>query len=345
MSKASPSSIGLSIAAVTVALAVGLYAASRHDFRGERGSGLPPAFRYDRGDAGKIDPSRLLYRQTGAVPLSFQQARGVAVGPGDHIHVVGDRSLVVFTPAGAPVRQMALADEPQAVAVSVEEQTFPGRVYVALKTRLEVFDADGRKVASGDQPGPKAVLTSVAVGEQDVVAADAGQRVVHRFDPSGRLLGRIAGRDPRQQDTGLIIPSPHCDVAFGADGLVRVVNPGKHRIEAYTLDGHRETMWGRAGLDLEGFCGCCNPVAFTLLPDGRVVTAEKSIARVKVYSPEGKLLGAVVGPDVLTPRSSGGEEAAEGQPPVLDVAADSRGRVLVLDPWTNQVRIFEAKEP
>lgn len=346
MAKVSSVSVALGMTAVAVALAVGGYAASRYDIRGTRGSGLPPAFRYDRGDAASIDPARVLYRQTAALPVPFRKARGVTVGPGDRIHVVGDRALAVLDSAGAKGWQVALEDEPQAVAVAGAEHAFPGRIYVALKTRVEVLAADGGKVASWADLGPKALLTSVAVGEHDVVAADAGQRVIHRYDATGRLLGRIAARDPNQEDSGLILPSPHCDVAFAADGLVRVANTGKHRIEGYTLDGHRETAWGRPGLALEGFCGCCNPIAFALLPDGRVVTVEKGVARVKVYTAEGKFLGVVAGPDTLKPRGARVDAAvAEDRQPIFDVAADSRGRVLVLDPLAGQIRIFETKEP
>jgi hypothetical protein len=329
-----PRPVFLSAAAVVLAVAVGVCAVLRYDLGGERGSGLPVAFRYDRGALGKTDPSRVLYRPAGEIAVPLREARAVAVGPADRIVVTGDRALVVFEPGGAKVREVALTEEPRAVAVGHEGHAFPGRTYVALKTRVEVRDPEDRRVATWDDLGPNALLTSVAVAERDVLVADAGQRVVHRYDPAGRLLEHIGGRDQAKDQGGFIIPSPCFDVAVSSDGLVRVANPGKHRIEGYTFDGHFEVSWGRPGESLESFCGCCNPANFALLRDGRFVTAEKGILRVKVYSSEGQFLGVV----------AGAETWPEDQPPVLDVAADGRGRVLVLDPRAAKVRIYEAKE-
>ena len=191
---------------------------------------------------------------------------------------------------------------------------------------------------------PKAMLTSIAVAEKDVLVADAGNRIVLRYDAAGKLLGQIGKRDPAKHIPGFVIPSPCFDVAMAADGLVRVVNPGAHRIEAYTLDGDLEAFWGSSGKGIEGFCGCCNPTNIALLPDGRFVTSEKGIPRVKVYRADSKFDAVVAGPDTLAPTETILEETRpDHKLPVFDVAADSRGRVLVLDPLAVKVRIFEAK--
>ena len=83
------------------------------------------------------------------------------------------------------------------------------------------------------------------------------------------------------------------------DGLLRVVNPGMHRIEAYTPDGDLESFWGRRVDGIEGFCGCCNPANIAILPDGRIVTAEKGIPRVKVYHGRGQFVAWWPGPEML----------------------------------------------
>jgi hypothetical protein len=175
-----------------------------------------------------------------------------------------------------------------------------------------------------------------------VFVADAGNRIVLRYDPAGKLLGKIGKRDPGRHILGFVIPSPHFDLALTADGLLRVVNPGAHRIEAYTLDGDLEVFWGKHGEGIEGFCGCCNPANLAILPDGRFVTSEKGIPRVKIYAADGKFVGVVAGPETLAPTETILEETRpDHKLPVFDVAADSRGRVLVLDPLAMKVRIFE----
>ncbi|MHC4950479.1 MAG: hypothetical protein ACYTEU_05760, partial [Planctomycetota bacterium] len=113
----------------------------------------------------------------------------------------------------------------------------------------------------------------------------------------------------------------------------------------YTIDGDREWFWGRSGVDIEGFSGCCNPVALAILPGGGFVTAEKGLVRVKVYDADGEFVGVVAGPDQLgwiaplrvckTPE----ECKSKG----FDVAVDSAGRIYVLDTLRNVVRVFEKK--
>jgi hypothetical protein len=56
------------------------------------------------------------------------------------------------------------------------------------------------------------------------------------------------------------VPSACLDVEIAPDGLLRVNNPGRHRVETYTFDGDLELFWGRPSAAIDGFCGCCNPV-------------------------------------------------------------------------------------
>jgi hypothetical protein len=157
-------------------------------------------------------------------------------------------------------------------------------------------------------------------------------------------LGRIGQKDESRNIRGFIIPSPYFDVAVAPDGLLRVVNPGEHKIEAYTFDGHLEVSWGQRGLDVPAFCGCCNPAAMAILPDGRFVTGEKGIPRVKIYGPEGKFECVVVGPDILAPNFSATTETRDDlRLHPVDLAVDGKSRILVLDPNAGKLRIFEAK--
>jgi len=213
-----------------------------------------------------------------------------------------------------------------------------------MKSRVEVFDAEGKRSAVWADLGPKAILTSLAAADADVLVADAGNRIVYRYDGSGKLVGRIGAKDPARNLRGFVIPSPCFDVAISSDGLVRVANPGTHRIEGYTLDGHLEVSWGTPSASIEGFCGCCNPANFAILPDGHFVTAEKGIPRVKIYGYDGKFVCVVAGPEILAPGETIVEETRpDVRLPVIDVAADSQGRVLVLDPGKGKVRVFELK--
>src|SRR5262249_4676088 len=132
-------------------------------------------------------------------------------------------------------------------------------------------------------PGGRAWLTGLTTSAKDVFVADAGNRVIWRCDHSGKVLARIGEKNKERNIPGFIVPSPYFDLEMHPDGLLRVANPGRHRVEAYTVDGDLELAWGVASTAIDGFCGCCNPINIALLPDGRIVTCEKGLPRVKVY--------------------------------------------------------------
>ena len=307
---------------------------------------LPDAFRYDPGEVKRIDPALIKYRQTAAIPVTFHEARAVAVGPEDRVYVAGDRAIAVFDAKGGKRAEFALPDEPRCLAVAGATHASPGRIYVGMKNHVEVLDAAGKRLAAWEDLGAKANLTSIAVGPQDVFVADAGNRIVYRYDPAGKRLAEIGKRDPAKDTLGFIIPSPHFDLALTADARLRVANPGRHRIEGYSADGTLEGYWGESGTQTDRFCGCCNPASFAILPDGRFVTAEKGLPRVKVYREDGAFDCVVAGPETFATTATILEETRdELRLPVLDVAADAQGRVLVLDPAAGKVRVFEPKPP
>ena len=143
-----------------------------------------------------------------------------------------------------------------------------------------------------------------------------------------------------------MVPSPYLDIAIAPDGLLRVVNPGRHHIEAYTFDGDLEFWWGEFSTGVEGFCGCCNPVNFDILEDESFVTCEKGLIRVKIYDVDGGFVGVVAGPEQLIPGgASRVSEYGPGSQIAFDVAAGSKGRILVLDTIKNIVRTFTKIKP
>jgi hypothetical protein len=102
-------------------------------------------------------------------------------------------------------------------------------------------------------------------------------------------------------------------------------------VSFWTLDGAPIRHFGKFGLmNPEDFVGCCNPVNLAFTSDGRIVTAEKVIPRVKVFDSAGKLLG-LIGPEHFDPRCTH-----------LYLAVDSKGRILVADPVRLEMKVFSA---
>jgi hypothetical protein len=86
-------------------------------------------------------------------------------------------------------------------------------------------------------------------------------------------------------------------------------------------------------MEIDGFCGCCNPSHFTIMADGSFITSEKGIARVKIYNRIGEMTSVVAAPENFNEGTVG-----------LDLAVDSQQHIYVLDRKRNQVRIFIRKD-
>ena len=326
-------------AGMLAAAGVSLAAANRLA-RGTAAAQDANPFAYDLDRVSKTDPKLIRYERVAKFAAANPEPRRLALGPEDRLYLAGKQGITVLDLTGARLDEIALSGPARCVAVAAD-----GTLYAGLRDHLEVFDRKGQHLATWESPGKKVWFTGLAAGEQEIFAADAGNRVVLRYDKTGKVTGRIGEKNKERNVPGLIVPSPYLDVALGRDGLLRVNNPGRHCIEVYTADGELELSWGKPSAAIEGFCGCCNPIAVELLPDGRYITCEKGLPRVKVYSAEGQFDCVVAGPEAFPENAKTGalSDKGDGMLGGLDAAVDSQGRICVLDVVTAMVSVMKAK--
>jgi hypothetical protein len=323
---------------VGLAVVVAMFAIIRLDVFGDKGSGLSEDFTYNISELAKVDPNLILYEESAkSIETGLAESHSIAVDSKGSIYVAGDRAIRIFSQDGDLQRLIDLAGAPRCLAVATD-----GMMYIGLKDHVDVYDAQGQRQSNWDSLGADAILTSIAVTKDNVFVADAGNRVVIRYDKSGNLIKKIGQKDEDRNIPGFVVPSAYFDLAVSGDGLLRVVNPGRLRLDAYTFDGDFEFAWGRPSVEIDGFCGCCNPVNIAVLPEGGFVTCEKGLVRVKLYDSEGRFVGVVASPGQLV---EGGElEICEFpeqcQAGGFDIAVDSSGRVFVLDTLKNMIRTF-----
>ncbi len=293
---------------------------------------------YDLDRLSKIDPSLIQYKQyTKPIGTGFSGSRAIALDSKGSIYIAGDRAMRVFNQGGDLLKEITLEGTPRSLFLTEEDS-----LYIAMSDHVKVFDKQFKQTANWKSLGPRTVLTSIAVSKDHVFVADAGNRVVIHYDAEGRILNYIGKKDNDRNIPGFVVPSPYFDLVVAPDGLLRVANPGRHRIEAYTFDGDFEFAWGKPTARIEGFCGCCNPVNFAMLPDESFVTCEKGLLRVKIYDQDGAFKAVV----------AGHEQLAEGRTcrvctsPAkcgtggFDLTTDQKGRIFVLDTVKNLVRTF-----
>jgi hypothetical protein len=343
---------------IGIVIVIAVVAVIRLDTTGEKGSGLGTDFEYNLEQLGKIDPNLILFEESAKpIDTGFETTHAISIDSKGSIYVAGDNAVRVFNDGGKLLNTMELSEAPMALTFeTIASEDSAGenlKIYVAMKDHVEIYNGDGKSLSAWKSLGDKAILTSIAVSKNNVFVADAGNRIVWRYDTDGNIINRIGEKNADRNIPGFVIPSPYFDLAVGRDGLLRVVNPGIHHIEAYTFEGDLEFSWGEFSTGVKGFCGCCNPVNFAILrgpdpagADDSFVTCEKGLTRVKIYDPEGSFVGVVAGPEQLV---EGGEVETCDTPEQcqlggFDVAVDSAGRVFVLDTIKNIVRIFSRIE-
>ena len=346
--------IGVVIGVVCI---VGAIAVLRFDATGEKGSGLGSDFEYSIEELSKIDPTLIIYEESlSPIDTGFSITHAVAVDETGAIYAAGDKAIRVFNDTGTKLDEIELNGEPRCLAIANEKSQEGDEdiktIYIGMEDHVEIY-REGKLFKTWQSLGDKAVLTSIAISDEDVFVADAGNRVVIRFDKEGNIINKIGEKDESRNISGFVVPSPYFDLAIARDGLLRAVNPGRQKIETYTFAGDLEFSWGVPSNKVEGFCGCCNPVSIAILfgddssgDEDKFITSEKGLTRIKVYDDEGNFVGVVAGPEQLV---EGGKVEVCDSPEEchlggFDVAIDSTGRVIVLDTIKNIVRIFSKIE-
>lgn len=147
------------------------------------------------------------YEQTGEFAVPLEAVTSLAV-VGDRTYVGGDQRILVLDPDGGFLSQIALDDTPRCIAVGAEDHAFPGRVYVGFTDHVAVFDPEGEQVYDWNVPNERTALTAIAVEMDTISVLDAARKVIYRYSPEGRLLGRSDERPdvPDADDTSLALP-------------------------------------------------------------------------------------------------------------------------------------------
>ncbi len=313
---------------------------SESSSRGAGGSSSANSFAYDIERLAITDPKLVKYEQIRKFSGLRAEPRRIAIGPQDRVYIATKNGVDILDGQGSKLGEVALTSPARCLAVAED-----GTLYVGLRTHIEVLNAKGQSVSTWEPPTRKTWFTGLSVGANDLFAADSANRVVLRYDRSGKLLGRIGEKNQPHNIPGLIVPSPYLDVKLGRDDLLRVNNPGRHCVEVFTPNGDLEFSWGKPSASISGFCGCCNPIGLALLPDGRCITCEKGLPRVKVYSTERALECVVAGPELFRDDSQPGSVSDRPDETVggLDAAVDSQGQVYILDLVAGNVRVMRAK--
>jgi len=268
-----------------------------------------------------VDPKLIAYRDTARFPAGVTGPRAIAVDSTGHTFVTGYNVIRIFGDAGA--RDITLTDTPNCLTVH------DSSIYLGFKDRVETYDLAGKRTETWPTLPAGSLITGIAAGASDIYLADSGRRLVVHTDRFGKILNEIGKPDPSRDIPGILLPSPHLNVALAPDGTIWLNNAGRHRMENYSPDGTLERFWGAYGMNVDSFIGCCNPSDFALLSDGSFVTAEKGVFRVKHYLPDGRFDSFVASPTAFAREITG-----------LKIASAPDGHIVILDRGDATLHVF-----
>jgi hypothetical protein len=289
--------------------------------RPDRRSGNPYAL--DVNQYKKVDEALISHKETLNFSLGNFNASGIFYH-NDSLFIVGESSLTVVTVDGNSAGLHEILPNPTSLVVDDDY------LYIGYQHYVAKYDHSGLLIDRWKELDERSVITSLAIKEDRLYVADAGNRKVVIFDNAGEILGEFEGKAETEAGHGFIVPSANFDLVVNSYGELWVVNPGKHALENYTDNGQMRGFWESASIDIDGFLGCCNPARIAVQEDGSFITSEKGMVRIKIHDQSGKLLSVVAPPSLFK---------EEGKAP--DVCVDKEGNIYALDFDRNMVRIFE----
>lgn len=156
------------------------------------------------------------------------------------------------------------------------------RIIAAAGSSLYIIDFAKNSSSLFTTLGNESIITSLKYTHNKVYAADAGQKIVYIFSIKGMLLQVLSFSEKHP----LLLPSPNFDIGINEDESIWITNTGNHKIDLYSNSGEYIRSTGSA--DMNSFTGCCNPVKIELISGNRIVTWEKGLNRISIYTSEGK---------------------------------------------------------
>ena len=287
----------------------------------------PNPYEYDLGRLKKSDSLFVGWKELTHFTCSLEEIHGIDIDPAGRICVSGKGGVEIFDESGKIIQNFRVEGTARCIKTDTK-----GTIILGMEDHIELYDQNGKPLGKWKRESGNSIITGIAVLQEEVFVADAGEKTVYHYQKSGKLINRIGDKDPQNNIPGFFIPSPYFDLGIDPSGGLWIADPGRHTINKFSYNGKLISSWGKASMGVEGFCGCCNPSNFAFLSDGSFVTSEKSIERVKVYSSDGKYICLVATPGSF-------EEGTRG----IDLAVDAKDRIFILDPVKKQVSIFVKK--
>jgi ligand-binding sensor domain-containing protein len=273
---------------------------------------------------GEIPKDKFCATNYSYIQLQGTKSEAIAVDKNNNIYVSSDKKIICFDENKKLISEINCDYLATALAFSGD------KLIAAFTNEISIYNTDGKELINWKMQNAKSYITSLAAIDGKIYVADAQAAKVYCFSEEGKLLKTIGQTADKKELTFFVLPSYYFDVAIDTDKSIWIANTGRHKLVQLDNDEHIISSWGETSSAVEGFCGCCNPSNFALMPDGSFITAEKGLVRVKKHSKNGEFECVIAGPEKF-------KEDAKG----LDIAIDSNNKIYVLEPEAIKIHVFD----
>ena len=157
---------------------------------------------------------------------------------------------------------------------------FEQDIYVATGNKLFAltYEKDSVEKKLVAELNEDSVILSIAINDKLIFVSDTNDKTVKAIKKdSNDVIFDIKG-EPK-----FLIPGPFFPIGLYND-QIWIADTGRHQLQIYNLQGEYVSTWTPS----EPLPGCCNPTDFTIVGNGNIITMQKGISEVKMFSPTGE---------------------------------------------------------
>lgn len=190
------------------------------------------------------------------------------------LYVMTNQRVKKFDVDGHLVNDFSIKTGARDIMVSESE------IYVLYPTFIDVYSLKGDALYSWEACSDLSDYCAFTLAAGFVFVTDAGNKNICKYTKEGNFVAFI--NSPRD----FITPSHAYDITSRND-TIYCVNPGRHLVESYTLNGDFISAFGGVGGEEGFFAGCCNPAFIIFTSQGNILTSEKGNPRISSYDKDG----------------------------------------------------------
>ncbi|MDR1959614.1 MAG: hypothetical protein LBQ54_11340 [Planctomycetaceae bacterium] len=302
------------------------------------------------------NPAAIGFTEVVSFRVNVENPKVLSVDADSNICVAGENKIVFYSRYGHQEREIPIRQNLTAMCTPKSETLFDRKILLAYENQVEVIEPDGKLLQKISDFPEGAWLVDIKTDKNHLYASDCVNKAVYVLDIEGKILQTLAKdkvySDDKEAFPGFFVPSPYFAMDCDDTGTLWVANPLKHQLTAFSGGTVWEPSktWGKESLSApDAFTGCCNPADFAIFRDGRFVTVEKQVQKIKLFLPTGEFITYIANPSHFDPVQHLFEESADHQltkketslwKPTLQVDVLSDDQVVVLDPENRKIFVF-----